>query len=164
MSVVECDIPFCSLSFFVISWEVVNVCHIILNRLNKDDLFTSVCFCVCVCSPQRASTSSASDIYCTRWRTAARQTASPSINTLLSPTRLWVSIVKHTHTLYINMLYTHVISCGFFVPHNVLISWPEALSLLKCQYSHTVDLPLVVHLGIPETVLKIKYKYIKKFI
>lgn len=105
MSVVECDIPFCSLSFFVISWEVVNVCHIILNRLNKDDLLTRVCFCVCVCSPQRASTSSASDIYCTRWRTAARQTASPSINTLLSPTRLWVCIVKHTHTLYIDFMW-----------------------------------------------------------
>lgn len=51
-----------------------------------NDVFVSVC----VVSPQRASTFTALDIYCTRWRTADPLTASPSMSSLMSLTPLWV--------------------------------------------------------------------------
>lgn len=52
---------------------------------------------MCFCRPQKASTSSALDIYCTRWRTAVHQTPSLSISTPLSPTQLSVRIHTETH-------------------------------------------------------------------
>lgn len=62
--------------------------------------------CLCVHGrPQRALMSSVLDIYCTRWRTADRQTACPSSSTPLPPPQLWVCKYTHTHThiLYFNM-------------------------------------------------------------